>query len=282
MKSIKLLMTACVAMTICATSCKTTEKVETKDVSNVQVSQVELQDMHPLNEELLHGKWIITSAMGKAIIADETAHIILDTENKRIYGNNGCNTFNGKLEQGDNCSISFTDCITTLIACRPEVTDGNIMQALGRTTYYTTTQNTHDAITIDLLDSTGSTVASLSKEMHEMLNGYWVITEVDGMKIKLDEMPTIVIDIEENKFTGNSGCNIMNGNLKYDSTTPDNKIAFTGIVSTRRMCTPDNMEVEDKILDTINKISSFRTIDKNRIALYSQNSQYASMILEKK
>ena len=282
MKRLHVSMVAVVAILLGAASCKTTEKVEIKTENNVQVSQVKLQDMRALDEDLLQGKWIITTAMGKTIVADETAHIIIDVKNKRVYGNNGCNTFNGSLVLSEHCNISFTDCVTTLIACRPEVTDANIMQALGRTTYYNTTHNGHDSISIDLLDSTGSTVATLSRDMHEMLNGYWEIAEVDGMKIKLDEMPTIVIDIEEQKFTGNSGCNIMNGSLVCNTNTTDNKIAFTGIASTRRMCTPDAMEVEDKVLDAINKVESFRILDNNRIALYNHTSQYALMILEKK
>ncbi len=280
MKRLLLPTTVSIMLIMSTTACKTTEKAEMTNHNNTQVTQVEIKDLHPIDKNLLHGKWIITSAMGQPLVSDETAYIIIDTDTHRIYGNNGCNTFNGTLVLGENCTLSFTDCITTLMACRPEVTDGNVMQALGRTTYYNTTQHNHNILTIDLLDSTGSTVASLRRDMREMLNGQWNIVEADGMKIKLDEMPQIVIDIEENKFTGNSGCNIMNGSI--ESSDQENKIAFVGVVSTRRMCTPQVMEVEDKILDVINKVESFSILDNNRVALYNHASQYAIMILEKR
>ncbi len=280
MKRLLLPTMASIILMMGTTSCKTTEKAEMTKHNSTQVTQVEIKDLHPIDEDLLQGNWIITSAMGNSLISDETAYIIIDAKNHRIYGNNGCNTFNGTLVLGENCSISFTDCITTLMACRPEVTDGNVMQALGRTTYYNTTQHNHNVLIIDLLDSTGSTVATLQRDMREMLNGQWSIVEADGMKIKLDEMPQIVIDIEESKFTGNSGCNIMNGNIV--SNDKENKINFVGVISTRRMCSPQVMEVEDKILDVINKIKSFSILDNNRVALYGDASQYAIMILEKR
>lgn len=283
MKRLQLIMMASIIVIAGATSCKTTQKIDMKHPQNSEVvSQVELKDLHPLSSEQLQGKWIITSAMGKSIVADESAHIILDVKSQRIYGNNGCNTFNGAIVMGEGCALSFTDCITTLIACSPDVTDGNVMQALGRTTYYNATLNSHEALTIDLLDSTGSSVATLSRDMHEILNGYWDIAEVDGMKIKLDEMPKIVLDIEEKKFTGNSGCNIMNGNIECNDNVLNNEISFTGVISTRRMCSPAEMEVEDKVLNVMNKITNFRILENNRVAFYGKDSQYAIMIIERK
>ena len=229
--------------------------------------------------EQFNGEWLFTQALGKDVIGDEPVRIIFDTASHRIYGNNGCNTFNGTLVTGDKCAMSFTDCMSTTAACRPEVTDNNVMQAINNTRYYNVVENNHDAMVVELLDANHQPLALVNRQMRGLLNGKWEVTEINGKRIHIEENPSMILDIDARKLSGKSGCNLMNGGIEYDNTTLNNGIQFTGVASTRRMCAPNVMEVEDKMLDVLNKIDSFRILDNKRAKLYNSQDEHTCIVI---
>lgn len=273
---------ACFMIMALTTSCKTTRTVESVQPSTTQTTQTTHIHMKSLPIEQLRGEWLFTQALGKEVVGDEPVRIIFDTQSHRVFGNNGCNTFNGTLVMGDNCSMEFTNCMSTTMACRPEVTDNNVMQAVNNTRHYNTIEENSNAIVIELLDSNYQRVALISRQMREVLNGNWEVVELDGKKVRLEVKPTMIIDIEARKLSGNSGCNIMNGEIEFDNTTLNNGIRFTGVASTRRMCTPAAMEVEDKMLELLNNINAFRILDNNRVALYATPSEHHLIVIKRK
>lgn len=273
---------ACFMIMALTTSCKTTRTAESVQPSTTQTTQTTHIHMKSLPIEQLRGEWLFTQALGKEVVGDEPVRIIFDTQSHRVFGNNGCNTFNGTLVMGDNCSMEFTNCMSTTMACRPEVTDNNVMQAVNDTRHYNTIEENSNAIVIELLDSNYQRVALISRQMREVLNGNWEVVELDGKKVRLEVKPTMIIDIEARKLSGNSGCNIMNGEIEFDNTTLNNGIRFTGVASTRRMCTPAAMEVEDKMLELLNNINAFRILDNNRVALYATPSEHHLIVIKRK
>ena len=273
---------ACFMIMALTTSCKTTRTVESVQPSTTQTTQTTHIHMKSLPIEQLRGEWLFTQALGKEVVGDEPVRIIFDTQSHRVFGNNGCNTFNGTLVMGDNCSMEFTNCMSTTMACRPEVTDNNVMQAVNDTRHYNTIEENSNAIVIELLDSNYQRVALISRQMREVLNGNWEVVELDGKKVRLEVKPTMIIDIEARKLSGNSGCNIMNGEIEFDNKTLNNGIRFTGVASTRRMCTPAAMEVEDKMLELLNNINAFRILDNNRVTLYATPSEHHLIVIKRK
>lgn len=254
---------------VMATSCKTTKQVEKKEVieSNITTQNNRVLELQAISPDQLNGEWLFTSACNQPVVGDEPVRIIFDTQTNRIYGNNGCNTFNGTLRMEEGCTISFTDCITTTKACRPEVTESNVMSAMGQTIYYNVTRNNYKGITIELLNSQGESVATIERQMRELLNGNWIINEVNGKKIKLDSMPSVALAMNDKKVSGNLGCNIINGSVEYDTATLSNHIKFTNIATTRRMCEPKAMEVESSLVEALNRVNSYTIVDDNNIAL---------------
>lgn len=282
MKKVQLIILACISLTVGTTACKTNQVAEKTQSSKTETTQTVKSNHKALSTDLLNGEWIIDMAMGKPTVGDGVVNVIFDTDKKQVYGNNGCNNFSGTLVLGEDCAIAFTDCITTLMACRPDVTEANVMQALGATTHYNTVKNDKNQITIDLLDAQGNVVASLTRQISQQISGYWNIIEVNGKKVKLDSMPSMVLDLETGKLTGNSGCNIMNGTIVHDLKTNNNKIAFTDVASTRRMCSPEEMEVEDMVLDALNKVDAFRIINDQKIELYATTNNKLVIALQRK
>ena len=82
-------------------------------------------------------------------------------------------------------------------------------------------------------------------------------------------------------LSGKSGCNIMNGTIEYNNATLNNGIQFTGVATTRRMCAPDAMEVEDKMLDVLNKIDSFSILDNKRVKLFNSKNEHTNIVITK-
>jgi heat shock protein HslJ len=282
MKKFQFIFSATLMILVLATSCKTAQIAE----NSQQIASENTQNKHiqlkSISTEAFNGEWIITQALDKEVVGDDPVHIIFDTKSHRVYGNNGCNTFNGTLVMGDNCSMEFTNCMSTTMACRPEVTDNNVMQAVNDTRHYNAIEVNNNAIVIELLDSNYQRVVLISRQMREVLNGNWEVVELDGKKVRLEQKPTMIIDIESRKLSGNSGCNIMNGEIEYDNTTLNNGIRFTGVASTRRMCAPAAMEVEDKMLGLLNNINSFRILDNNKVALYASPSEHNLIVIKRK
>ena len=269
-----------IALTM-ATSCKTTQIAESTQSTATETTQKSHAHLKSLPIEKLTGEWLFTEALGKEVVGDEPVRIIFDTHSRRVYGNNGCNTFNGTLVLENNCGLSFTNCMSTTKACRPEVTDNNVMQAVNDTKHYNVVEKNNSSIVIELLDSNYQRVALVSRQMREILNGKWEVVELDGKKVRLDEKPTMIIDLESRKLSGTSGCNIMNGEIEYDNTTLNNTIHFTGVASTRRMCQPEAKELEDKMLGILNNINAFRILDDNRVALYASPSSHNLIIIKR-
>ncbi|MCL1933889.1 MAG: META domain-containing protein [Candidatus Azobacteroides sp.] len=84
----------------------------------------------------------------------------------------------------------------------------------------------------------------------------WKLFEINGIAIsEMKPQPTIeafmTFNVTENRVSGNSGCNDFAGTYKIG---PDNRLNFSGMISTRKMCM-DNMTVEDEM----NKI--FQAVD---------------------
>lgn len=253
---------------IATTSCKTTKQVEKEVIeSNITTQENRVLELQAIAPEQLNGEWLFTSACNQPVVGDEPVRIIFDTQNNRIYGNNGCNTFNGTLRMEEGCTLSFTDCITTTKACRPEVTESNIMSAMGQTLYYNVTRNNNEGITIELINSNGESVATIERQMSEILNGNWEVTKVNGKKINLDDMPTMALAMHDKRVSGNLGCNIVNGSVEYDTTMLSNNIKFSNVATTRRMCEPQTMQVENALVEALNKVTSYTINDSNNITL---------------
>lgn len=283
MKKSRMIYTVCIAALLAGTSCSTQKKVQQAPVSSQSThKQTPKTDPETLPENLLNGEWLFSSACGKAVTGDSPVRIIFDTATHRVYGNNGCNVFNGTLETGDGTAIAFPNCVTTLMACRPEVTDGNVMQAIGVTTHYSISKRTNDELTINLHDKEGNAVATLSRQLRELLNGRWSITEVNGTAVGLEDKPTAVLDITDKKITGSAGCNLMNGNIDYDDATVNNGIRFEHIATTRKMCSPEAMQTENRILDALQEADAFRFIDETHVGLYRIPSTQNLLVLERK
>lgn len=74
----------------------------------------------------------------------------------------------------------------------------------------------------------------------------------------------ISFDATGRRFTGNTSCNIMNGNVRMRG----NSISFGAIITTKRACIQSTAAVETGLLSALSRANRFQTL-RNRLRLYS-------------
>lgn len=190
----------------------------------------------------LNGEWNIMTVNNKKINAENRAYINLDFSKHRLYGNNGCNYINGGFEAEAN-KISFTNLITTLMACPNSSSERAVMKAMGDVVSFKLLEK--NKITyLHLLNAKGHTLMTLRRQNVDFVDGAWTVKEIDGVATA-DKEVRLVIDTEQLKIHGCTGCNIVNGDI-YIDTTKDRAIQFQQLISTRKMCA--NMKTETALL----------------------------------
>lgn len=215
------------------------------------------------NEKQISGEWYMVSVYNKKIVSENLPFLNFNITDGRVYGNNGCNVINGGFKITANKEISFTQMVSTMMACPHFKYEAQIMKALSEAVGYSfSTQS--GVIFLNLMDRLGATVLQLKRHNIDFLNGAWTVKEIHGKSID-NPAVKLVIDVPELRLHGNSGCNIINGSVGVDP-KKENAVQFLQIVSTRKMC-PD-MKVETSLLVALEEVESAKKKNSNEVILY--------------
>ena len=82
----------------------------------------------------------------------------------------------------------------------------------------------------------------------------WILTEMKGVPVQLSggrRDAYLNFEIAENRFTGNAGCNQVNGNYNLDK----KDIHFTEITTTKMSC--EDIAFENTFLDLLKRVDRF-------------------------
>ncbi len=223
-----------------------------------------------LAKGLIKGDWTIQEVEGREAIGEAIPFIRFEPSEKRFYGNDGCNVINGFYEATPaDSTIRFGGVMATMKACAGEgITSVEVHQALEEARRYTWELDGHD-YRLTLLSEEDVPVMQLVHCNFEFLSGAWHVVAIDGEKVDVKGMD-LVIDVDEGKIHGNTGCNILNGKLETDLETP-NSISFSSIGTTRMMC-PD-IESETRLIVALEEACSAKALSADRVLLLGSNRQ---------
>lgn len=224
-------------------------KEDAKDI--IQNSKTEIDKaMTKANEKLhqiadgqdksqLSGDWAIETVFGKPAIGETAPFLKFVQGENRIYGNNGCNIINGAYTSSiSDKTIAFSNLAVTMMLCGDSnITDAEIGEALGLTVRYTVEDSKDSESIMKFYDASGREVMKLMHRDFHFLDGTWAVVSIDGENINIDGMK-VALDVDEKKLHGNTGCNIINGELETDMDSA-NSISFSKIGMTRMAC-PDS------------------------------------------
>lgn len=188
--------------------------------------------------EVISGDWAIEQVLGKQAVGETAPFLKFVPSENRLYGNNGCNTMSGEYQSNpaDN-TLSFGNIATTMMLCaKSGITDVEIGQALGLTKKYAIDSSKPDNL-LYFYDEAGNVVMQLMHRDFHFLDGTWTVEKINGEKVEVDGMK-LALDVDEKRMHGNTGCNIINGELETDMDAA-NSISFSGIAMTRMSC-PDS------------------------------------------
>ena len=107
----------------------------------------------------------------------------------------------------------------------------------------------------------------------KLLHDIWALESINGEKIDIDEtvknLPVLEIYVEDERVRGNTGCNVLNGNVEID----DNRISFSKIITTEMAC-PGNLE--QRFLSALLQVDNYK-IEKLRLHLYDDNEDLLTL-----
>lgn len=240
--------------------------------ANKDVAQFTPED---IKKGAVKGDWAIETVNGKPAVGETAPFLKFVPAEKRVYGNNGCNTIMGPYTyNAADSTLSFGEMASTMMACGKEgITDYEINLALSKAKYYTWDSKNSDYY-LHLLDADRNEVMTLMHQNFDFLNGAWLVRRIDDQPIDNPDMK-LVIDVDEGKLHGNTGCNLLNGKFETDMEAP-NSISFSAIGMTRMAC-PDPSQ-ETLLVVALEEVSAAKPVSPDEVLLFnSQGKQVLSL-----
>lgn len=223
-----------------------------------------------LKQGAVKGDWAIETVYGKKAVGETSPFIKFVPAEKKMYGNNGCNVINGGYAyNAADSTISFSNVASTMMMCGKEgITDYEINTALGAARYYSWRVQDSDYY-LTFYDETRREVMELMHQNFEFLNGTWRVSRINDQPVNIEGMK-LVIDVDEGKLHGNTGCNIINGEMETDMEHP-NSISFSGIAMTRMACPDDKWETA--LVVALEEVSAARPVSGSEVVLYNDRQK---------
>lgn len=251
MNRIRLISTAVIIAAITASCGVTKNNTGNKNKTTTTTVVTQKQNSSKISSDALAGEWTVYTVGGNKVTGETRPYINFNMDDHRIYGSNGCNIINGNFELSGNSGLKIGNVISTMMACPDAPYERAINLALEAVQSFDITKKGHEYY-LDLRDSRGSSLMTLRKHNMDFLNGTWEVTEINGKAYDNPDMQ-MVIDIQEQKLHGNTGCNIVNGSLMID---PDksNSIQFQNLATTRMACPQEIMKGETAMLVALESV----------------------------
>ena len=157
-----------------------------------------------------------------------------------------------------------------------EVTYFSSFEALGLTEKFSVEKGNDDESVMRFFDAGGKEVMTLMHRDFHFLDGTWAVTAIDGEKVDVEGMK-VALDVDEKRLHGNTGCNIINGELETDMDAA-NSISFSKIGMTRMAC-PDS-GWETRMMMALEEAVTARKACPDEIELIGSNGRQV-MLLKK-
>jgi heat shock protein HslJ len=111
--------------------------------------------------------------------------------------------------------------------------------------------------------------SSTKETANPLLHDIWALESINGKAYSRTESqslhPTIEIYLAEERFSGNTGCNNMNGKLKVEGST----ISFSDIITTKMFCADVD---ETTFLTALGQVKKYK-IEKLKLYLFENEKE---------
>lgn len=256
------------------------EAVLPQDREAIQ-KQASLKTFNPeeLSRGIISGDWAIEEVYGKKTIGENPPFLKFVPSEKRVYGNDGCNTLNAEYTYSPTDStLVFSNVLSTLMYCGKEgITDREIGSAVDATRFYSWELKDNNYY-LYTFDANHYPLMTLMHQSFDFLNGTWHVTAIDDLPVNNPEMQ-LVIDVDEGKVHGNTGCNILNGSFETDMEMP-NSISFQALATTRMACPDDLADYQTRLIVALEDASKAKPLSAGKV-LFLNSSDEVVLTLER-
>lgn len=219
-----------------------------------------------ISDKTLNGEWTVAEVNGAKVTGeDNRPYINFSVAEKRFYGSNGCNILNGDFVV-KGTDLTFENVISTQKACHEAPFEYEINYTIGQVKSYMVDRIGNEYY-LSLFDANKVQTMVLRKHNMDYLNGAWQVVTIENTSCD-GEGIQMVIDIPELKLHGNSGCNIVNGQLLIDP-DKENSIQFHQLISTLKSC--PNQSLETAFFVALEKVESAKKGEDNTVLMYDKN-----------
>lgn len=242
-------------------SCSLLRKQTTPVTVNPTDNQVETESPKQTEaaiSKVLYGEWTVFDVNGTTVTGDNRPYVIFDTTAVnpfivQVYANNGCNILNGTLAVTPGGEMGKTgEFLSTMKLCPDAPYEMGMAMAFETVQTYKIEKIGQDYL-LYMKNQAGENTMVLRKSDISFINGAWSVVRIGDKTLSPDDGVQMVIDVPELRVHGNTGCNILNGDLFLD---PDkqNSLQFKNLATTRMMC--QNPETEQAFLVALEQVET--------------------------
>lgn len=233
-------------------------------IPNFSISRTELAMSHPLEQNT----WQLVSYRdenGDVVAAWDEQPATFQFQAGQLTGTTGCNRFFNSYTLADN-EMSLAVGGSTLMACFPEALaqqEAAIFAGMSAIASYTTS-----AGELQLLDAAGDTIFNLAvQEPARLTDTEWQLTAYnngqDALVTPLNDADITAMFDEQGRLSGSAGCNFY----RADFTQTDQMLTIGAAASTRRLCQPDSVMLQEQaFLALLEEVASY-SISGNQLSL---------------
>lgn len=186
-------------------------------------------------ELITHEKWILIELEGQKIPhgKDQEIYFTLNSNENRVQGFAGCNTFMGSYNLEDHNRIQFSKIASTRMACYDTpVAENEVLKIFELADNYSIKDNL-----LMLNIGKRSPLAIFRKAAPEVTGKYWKLKTLEGQEVKMSEDQEreiyFILEANTNRIKGFAGCNTFNGSYTLEE---GNRIGFSQIATTLKAC----------------------------------------------
>lgn len=128
------------------------------DASSIKYTLIEVLEKKQDPKLAIHDIWVNTHINGNEIDTKDAPNLEINTTEMKIFGNNGCNSYNGQIKTLNSKAIEFKAIATTLMMCFDMTVPDNYDKALAETASYK-----KDGLTLLFYDKDGNEILRFKK-----------------------------------------------------------------------------------------------------------------------
>jgi heat shock protein HslJ len=197
-------------------------------------------------------------------------------EDGTLGGSTGCNSFSGDwMQAGPELTLELGP--MTLRACLDPVTDRQEQLVLAMLPAVRTFDV--DGGVLTLRDAAGIPVLAYEQGLRDLAGTRWRATAVNngrgGLEANEHTGNVWIAFAADDTMTGSGGCNRFSGRYRSDGET----FTTTSMVSTRLLCDPGVMELEQQLFDALAHVRTYHVFGRQLSLRDADGAMQATFVL---